>query len=398
MTMVPNAHHFSKKPDLVVDLENSDGVITDRAFVTSGSIANASPVWRWMVDPSGGFKQHPMEKFRLADDDTELPVLSLDDDDIDTVLMLFRIMHLQMKEVPKALMYYELLDVAVVCDKYNCVDLVFPWADGWVGALLDEIDLEDYYEDEFGYEGWFLIATLVPSRSDLDEFLYQLSILLIGQCCVGKPSSSAGGFGRRVWTPPLIFSSRILNKSQLHETARARVVNMDIIPAPIVEHIYKEAKTAVHSLTQIAEELCRDLYLFEGIALQGEKFSDLHLKCKDDKCIRIARSTLFLSLQQKGFELKSPESLKASMEAFPVTFLCESLSSLSCQTIVPISFDVTVKNPVPEGANFMCLQEFPKSLPPGKYLYPYLPLSPFLRLLCSDTNFTAHKILSTFVT
>ncbi|KAJ6257394.1 hypothetical protein Dda_8283 [Drechslerella dactyloides] len=123
----PRSHHdLTDKPDLVMELTNGDGIVTDRAFVTRSSVANASPIWRRMVEPDSGFKPLRRETYKMTQGDQELPVLSLTDDDFKAWLTILEITHLKMGRVLQRLSYQRFLELAKTCDKYNCAELFLP--------------------------------------------------------------------------------------------------------------------------------------------------------------------------------------------------------------------------------------------------------------------------------
>ncbi|CZR66909.1 uncharacterized protein PAC_16810 [Phialocephala subalpina] len=81
------------------------------------------------------------------------PVKEVDfrDNDSEALLVLLRIAHLQYNDVPTTLTYKTLLDVAVLCDRYNCVELVEPWLSQWLSD-------EEKSWKEAGHENWLFIA------------------------------------------------------------------------------------------------------------------------------------------------------------------------------------------------------------------------------------------------
>ena len=58
--------------------------------------------------------------------------LHFEDDDGEALLLLLRIAHLQFAEVPVSLDFDKLLQVAILCDMYDCVGLVKPWLSTWL--------------------------------------------------------------------------------------------------------------------------------------------------------------------------------------------------------------------------------------------------------------------------
>ena len=89
--------------------------------VSSAVMRIASPVWRTMFDPQGRF----MESQRSSTHGE----MHFPEDDPDALLCVLRIAHLQFRKVPETLGYVELLNLAIICDKYDTVAIVRPVSD-----------------------------------------------------------------------------------------------------------------------------------------------------------------------------------------------------------------------------------------------------------------------------
>jgi hypothetical protein len=100
-------------------------------LVSKVSMSQASPVWKAM------FAQHWVEN--------EATEILLPDDDVDAMLLVLRIAHLRFQEIPpkNGLDMEALLNLAVVCDKYDLVGLVRPFLNlhCWTETLIPDIGL-----------------------------------------------------------------------------------------------------------------------------------------------------------------------------------------------------------------------------------------------------------------
>ncbi|KAF3910579.1 hypothetical protein ABW21_db0202797 [Orbilia brochopaga] len=173
-------YHFTDEPDLAIDVVHYSGgiICKGRALVTSGSVANASPVWRELVDQDGA---NPRDTVTApAPSGLKILVISSlteseDSDYIKAFLILFNIMHLQMDKVPKTVTYDKLRYIAIICQKYECASLVLPWLDGWVKGVLSN---EKHKAHEARSEGWLKIAEVFSDSpiADLYERIYQQTI------------------------------------------------------------------------------------------------------------------------------------------------------------------------------------------------------------------------------
>lgn len=111
--------------------------------VSSKILTTVSPVFRAMF--SGGFA----ESQNLSS--TSPRVVPLPEDDKDAMRLLSLILHFRYDEVPTELDCQSFVRLATVCDKYDCVLAVKPWALVWVNDLLPKAA-------EPGYEALLYIA------------------------------------------------------------------------------------------------------------------------------------------------------------------------------------------------------------------------------------------------
>ena len=98
-----------------------------RTFTVSSAVMRlASPVWKTMLDPRGHFKE--------SSSNGEVHFV---EDNPAALLLILRIAHLQFRKVPESLDFHELVDLAIVCDKYDTAGLVRPWVKKWEGSLKE---------------------------------------------------------------------------------------------------------------------------------------------------------------------------------------------------------------------------------------------------------------------
>jgi len=122
--------------------------------VSSQAMCRASKVWEKFIYPP--WSQETPSKTTEGQETSKAvaPVAELDftEDNSEALLLLLRITHLQFKEIPqKKLEYPLLLQVAILCDLYDCVELVNPWLKKWLGESKWEAS-------QPGHENWTFIA------------------------------------------------------------------------------------------------------------------------------------------------------------------------------------------------------------------------------------------------
>lgn len=125
--------------DLKLLLQHREEWVTFQ--VSSKAMSLASPVWRAMLDPNGPFRESQSDNSEII----------FPDDDPEALLILLSAAHLRFQEVPKHLSFERLLNVCVLCDKYDCITLVRPWIFEWKVRQIVPTDWELYEE-------WLFIA------------------------------------------------------------------------------------------------------------------------------------------------------------------------------------------------------------------------------------------------
>lgn len=138
-------------------------------LVSSNAMCLASPVWRAMLNSEGHFKE-------AKEREVEFP-----EDDLDALLTILRIAHLKFRQLPESVTFEELVNLAVVCDKYDTVGVVRKWLPEWLAPWYGHDLLPDYEE-------WLSIAW---TNGDLATF-QKLTKHLVLRCDV----NSTGGLLR----------------------------------------------------------------------------------------------------------------------------------------------------------------------------------------------------------
>lgn len=108
---------------LIVGEFSSSSFRHHRFKVSRNTLCMASSVFRAML--SGNFIEAQKDEIELEDDDP------------DALLIILRIVHLRFSEVKRSFEHQsQLVNVAVVCDKYDLVAVCRPFVPGWVRKWL----------------------------------------------------------------------------------------------------------------------------------------------------------------------------------------------------------------------------------------------------------------------
>ena len=112
--------------DLTIIAKNRDETVTRSFTVSTKALCLASPHWNSMLNPLRPWaRQNP-------DQDT----FTLEEDDPDALVIILRIAHLQFEQVPRSIGYSHLLEIAIICDKYDTIKLVGPWYKVYTSLIL----------------------------------------------------------------------------------------------------------------------------------------------------------------------------------------------------------------------------------------------------------------------
>ncbi|KAF8855126.1 hypothetical protein BDZ45DRAFT_805227 [Acephala macrosclerotiorum] len=129
------------------------------------------------------------------------PVNEVDfrDNDSEALLILLRIAHLQYNDVPTTLAYETLLDVAVLCNRYSCVELVEPWLSQWLSH-------EEKSLKEAGHESWLFIAWVFGR----DKVFSDLAVGMVREATTNDDGKCLTSSGADISGPvPPMFLERI---------------------------------------------------------------------------------------------------------------------------------------------------------------------------------------------
>lgn len=155
-------------PNGDVFLELSDLDRNVRLLVSSKVLALVSPVFAAM------FRSRFKEGLNNGPPPSEVPLIPLPEDDLEAFLVLCKVTHFQIKEVPKSLTSTCLEKFAIICDKYDCVGALKHSSTVWLHAALKTSAVEDFNKllfaayvldipDAFSRISWQIVLVQVGS-------------------------------------------------------------------------------------------------------------------------------------------------------------------------------------------------------------------------------------------
>ncbi|KAF3312751.1 hypothetical protein TWF173_006972 [Orbilia oligospora] len=109
---------FSNSPDLI--LEFVQGAVKRRAFVSAAALADASSIWH-----SSLYIARPPTQ---VVDNRIFRVLVLGEDcDADALTTVLYILHHRAKKVPRSISFQKLVNISMICKKYDLAEALLPW-------------------------------------------------------------------------------------------------------------------------------------------------------------------------------------------------------------------------------------------------------------------------------
>ena len=175
-----NVSHFSEDmlagtggPEGYIEIASSGDVIlkipaaaagTTNLRVSSHVLCTTSPVFRAMLGPHSQFREASEFRTRSADNPYELSIV---DDYPYALTAILLALHCRGEMVPVNPAFKDLVELAIVCDKYDCRGGLLPWVDIWTAAWKPRL-LESRYEE------WLFIAWVFGIKEGFEELSRKL--------------------------------------------------------------------------------------------------------------------------------------------------------------------------------------------------------------------------------
>lgn len=103
-----------------------------------------------MLSPYSAFKE--AIELRVAETETKPYILPLKSDNPEAFAAILYAIHLQSENVPKHTQNFDqLVNLAIICDKYDCATAMGHWKEKWVAQWRDKALV-------LGYERWLFVA------------------------------------------------------------------------------------------------------------------------------------------------------------------------------------------------------------------------------------------------
>jgi hypothetical protein len=133
--------------DMCIDLKTAK--VHASFTVSSHQLCVSSSVFRAMLGPKSSFSEAVALRARRSTE--ELYHLEVSDHDPTALAVVLYALHARSDFIPETIAFEELLEIAYVCDYYDCATAMKPWNKGWMAHWRE-------YVEKPGYEGWLFLA------------------------------------------------------------------------------------------------------------------------------------------------------------------------------------------------------------------------------------------------
>jgi hypothetical protein len=149
--------------DMEVVLEASEAKATAFSLhcrVSSQQLCAGSPVFSAMLGPNSSFREATQLRASKSrpQSSEDLYQLKVSDHDPAALAAVFHILHATTTCLPDSIPFDGLVELAIICDYYDCAAVVQPWADRWM-------DQWKPFTEKPGYEAWLFVAWVFGNAS-----------------------------------------------------------------------------------------------------------------------------------------------------------------------------------------------------------------------------------------
>jgi hypothetical protein len=138
--------------DLEIALATSDIHITYR--VSSHQLCSCSPFFRAMLGPQSSFAEASGLRHHQTSSATAASLFRItaeEEHDPTALATVLYVLHGRADHIPESVTFENLLEIAIICDYYDCAAAMRPWDEIWMNPLRDLASMP-------GYESWLFIS------------------------------------------------------------------------------------------------------------------------------------------------------------------------------------------------------------------------------------------------
>jgi len=180
----PEVTHLEICPDgdMEVVLQSCLGNVTYQYQVSSLQLCAYSSVFRAMLGPKSSFAEAvELRRHHLLEADSSdvsrIYKLNVEDHDPTALAAVLGVIHARTGDLPDEIPFEGLLQIAIICDYYDCAAAMRPWDDMWMKQWKE-------HAESPGFESWLFISRVFKEQAifqDLSKRIIRNSIVVDGE-------------------------------------------------------------------------------------------------------------------------------------------------------------------------------------------------------------------------
>ncbi|KAF8252008.1 hypothetical protein K440DRAFT_537513, partial [Wilcoxina mikolae CBS 423.85] len=142
--------------------------------VSSHQLCSSSCVFRAMLGPqssfseANGLRHHKRSSSTALSEGSLFQIIAKEEHDPTALATVFYVLHGRAEYIPESVTFESLLEIAIICDYYDCAPTMRPWDEIWMSPLRS-------LTSKPGYESWLFISWVFGNQSAFGEMTANFS-------------------------------------------------------------------------------------------------------------------------------------------------------------------------------------------------------------------------------
>ncbi|KAF8244097.1 hypothetical protein K440DRAFT_663641 [Wilcoxina mikolae CBS 423.85] len=159
--------------DMEIALHSDNENVTYLYIVSSLQLCACSSVFRAMLGPKSSFSEAVELRRCLETNSPDIYELKVQEHDPTALAAVLSVIHARTESLPDVIPFEGLLQVAIICDYYDCAAAMRPWDDMWMKRHKENAQTP-------GFESWLFIAQVFKEQ----DIFQELSLKIIRESIV----------------------------------------------------------------------------------------------------------------------------------------------------------------------------------------------------------------------
>ncbi|KAF8543997.1 hypothetical protein BDD12DRAFT_926372, partial [Trichophaea hybrida] len=141
--------------------------------VSSHQLCSGSPVFRAMLGPQSSFSEADILRRQQASNALEpnsslFQIIAQEEHDPTALTTVLYVLHGRSTHIPESISFENLLEIAIICDYYDCAATMRPWSEIWMKPLRT-------LSSKSGYEDWLFISWVFRDQDIFGQMTQRFS-------------------------------------------------------------------------------------------------------------------------------------------------------------------------------------------------------------------------------